>query len=337
MDLFWKIDEKEYNVKFGKINILFGSNNSKKKIILNTIKDGFSGGNKNFLINNAMVSKNEYNVLYYSEDTDFIKEFKFSKTNNFRNKIYNNVLSEIDEDNLLKDANKIFDTIDDKINDELNNSINNNSDDKIKFDTNFDSIDTIIDKFTNIYINDILASDDSITKSQKRKLIFQMLANYNDSNDVIIIDNFDAYLDDNEVINILNKMEKSNAKYILSAGHNIYENINNDINVFKVNDDKIISFNNFSGIIKNAIIRDNNCNEENENLISDDDIMEYYNKIFIPNKHNIGKFLANDNVTLLSKYENNLDTTYIVYNDSNINLLKLIKIYLTGKDFDDII
>ena len=63
-------------------------------------------------------------------------------------------------------------------------------------------------EMSNIYINDVLLNDSNISKSMKRKLLYQLyfydIKKLNDKPTIVIINNFDVYLNTEEIINLLN-------------------------------------------------------------------------------------------------------------------------------------
>ncbi len=78
-----------------------------------------------------------------------------------------------------------------------------------------------------------LLNDSSISKSMKRKLLYQLYffrhKKLDDKPTIVIINNFDVYLNTNEIINLLNTIDNlsnDNCHFILSSCNNIFEYLN---------------------------------------------------------------------------------------------------------------
>lgn len=336
MEILYSIDGQESNLIFNKICLLMGQNASGKTKIISTIRDYINNCSKSIRINGNIVNKDDYNVLYFDEETDFSKEFKFTKSNIFRTIIYDDITNKINQDKILKEVNQRFNEIDNKI----NNFVEKEIKEDLRFDINIPDINKIIEKFTDIYFDEYLLSDDNISKSVKRKLIYQLLLFYikanTDKDTFIIIDNFDIYLDSQNTINIINLINKYTEKYnnvyfIITTNKNVYKYINNNISIYKVKNNKLIDFNDFTikEIIKNFIITFNNI-ESSIDIISDYDIEYYYKHYFIINKDKIGETLINDDIKIYS-IENSPKSInpFIICNSiEEKKLLNIIKNYI---------
>lgn len=317
MNIVFKNKEMDQFINSEGINYFLGANQSGKTYILELLKDGFTGQNKNFLIDGLPISKNDYNIIYFDDTTDFSNEFKFTKNNNFRKLIYDNILQELDEDNILEKVNNIFNKIDDKVNNYLDLKINSKSDNNIKFDIEIDNINDIVDKFTNIYIDNYILNEDNIPRSTRRKLIYELLLLKLDENDkpnIVIIDNFDLYLDYENTGKIIRLIEKyvssnDNTHFFLSSSNNIYELIKNKNSIFHTKDNKIIKINDLKSIIEDALIKEAYINDkENDKNIEEyrnnnailyiDEIDNKYKEIMNKQQYNMGKLYINSNIDI---------------------------------------
>ena len=96
----------------------------------------------------------------------------------------------------------------------------------------------------------------------KRKLLYQLyfldIKKLDDKPTIVIINNFDVYLNTNEIINLLNTIDNlsnDNCHFILSSCNNIFEYLNIEkYNIYKVSD-KIINFNIIDEAIKTYLLR----------------------------------------------------------------------------------
>lgn len=315
--------------------IIFGKNSIDKSNFLNIIKNGFLGKDKKVLLNGKIIDSKDYNVICIDEETDFTTEFKFTKNNILKQMIYDDVISKINEEKIVQYTNEIFDAIDDKINLLLERKINKKSDNNISFQIEVPNVNSIIDKFTNIYIDNILLDNADVTKSMKRKLLYQLsfweTENKNDKINIVIIDNFDVYLSSNEIIDVLNKITKlSNDRchFILTSCNNIFEYL--PINFFQIYKftNKIIPFNRIDEGIKNYIIKKEYSKikndityedyyEKNEQYILNSDIDLIRDKAINKYSYIIGKILNCASIKFVNDRPKTISGDYIICNSKD--------------------
>ncbi len=321
MDIVFKNENRENYIKNNGIVYLLGPNQCGKTHILNLIKDGFLGKNRDFIVNNASINKNDYNVIYYDDTTDFSNEFKFTKTNIFRELIYSKVLDNISEAKLLKEVNQLFDRIDTKVNEFLEINVNKKQEEKINFDIEIDDVNEIIDKFTNIYIDNYLIKDTNIPRSKRRKLIYNLLllelkkssSNYN----IVFIDNFDLYLDYTNTKKIIKMLENyhiknSNTYFFLTSSNNIYEFIEDKRSIYHIHNYYLTHIDNIENIVEQCFMKvcyikeSSNINYEDfylENIgLFNDDIKSKTNEILCLFQSEIGKLYICDKIKLVNKF-----------------------------------
>ena len=229
MEVVVNIDNKKNMIKLDKNVIFFGKNSNYKNKVINNITNGLLGKTKNILIDGKNYNAKDFYIINIDEENDFSNEFKFTKSNTLKQLIYNDVISKINEEKIIKYTNEIFDVIDDKVNNLLDRKVNKKSDNNISFQIEIPDVNSIIDKFTNIYIDDVLLGDSEISKSMKRKLLYQLyfldIKKLNDKPIIVIINNFDVYLSSSEIINLLNtinNLSNDNCHFILSSCNNIF-------------------------------------------------------------------------------------------------------------------
>lgn len=335
MELVINIDGKQNIIKLDENVIFFGKNSSYKNKIINGITNGLLGKTKNILIDGNIYNIKDFNIINIDEENDFLSEFKFTKNNTLKQLIYNDVINKINEEKIIKYTNEIFDVIDDKINNLLDRKINKKSDNNISFQIEIPDVNSIIDKFTNIYIDDVLLSDSEISKSMKRKLLYQLyfldIKKLNNKPTMVIINNFDVYLNSNEIINLLNtinNLSNNNCHFILSSCNNIFEYLNIErYNIYKITD-KIIDFNVIEEAIKIYLLRNefdkindkisfNDFYLENESLVTYEEILNIKNNLINKYPTFISKILNSDSIKVVLNKPKNITCEYIICSDKN--------------------
>lgn len=335
MEVVVNIDNKENMIKLDKNIIFFGKNSNYKNKVINNLTNGLLGKIKNILIDGKNYNAKDFYIINIDEENDFSNEFKFTKSNTLKQLIYNDVISKINEEKIIKYTNEIFDVIDDKVNNLLDRKVNKKSDNNISFQIEIPDVNSIIDKFTNIYIDDVLLCDSEISKSMKRKLLYQLyfldIKKLNDKPIIVIINNFDVYLNSSEIINLLNtinNLSNDNCHFILSSCNNIFEYLDTGkYSIYKITD-KIIDFNVIEDAIKIYLLRNefnkisdnisfNDFYLENESLITYDEILNIRNKIINKYPTLISKILNSDSIKVVLSKPKNITCEYIICSDKN--------------------
>lgn len=330
MEIVINIDNIQNTIKLDKNIIFFGKNNNYKNKVLSTLTNALLGKNKDILVNGNDYNYKDFNIITIDEENDFFNEFKFTKNNTLKLIIYNDIINKVNEEKIIKYTNEIFDIIDNKVNNLLDRKINRKSDTNLSFQIEIPDINSIIDKFTNIYIDNILLSDSDISKSMKRKLLYQLyfldIKNLNDKPTIVVINNFDVYLNINEVItllNTINSLTNDNCHFILSSCNNIFEYLDlGKYNIYKITD-KIINFNIIDEAIKIYLLKnefnksnDNNSfddfYEKNESLIDNDEIRLIKENIFNEYPTLISKILNSDSIKVVLNKPKHITCEYII-------------------------
>jgi len=321
MNIVFNNDGKENYITNNGIVYLLGPNQCGKTYILNMLKNGFSSKEKNFLVDNMQVNKNRFNVMYYDDTTDFNNEFKFSKSNLFRELIYTSALSDSSKAKLLKEINTLFDNLDNKVNQYLDININKKQENKVSFEVEIDDINDIIDKFTNIYVDNYLIKSNNMPRSIKRKMIYNLmlfgLKKSCSQENIVIIDNFDLYLDNDNTQKIIKLLEDYHNKndstyFFLSSCNNIFELVKDKSSVYRINNGRVNHIKDYDLCIQNAYfnykysISDKDkdfVSYINENaIILEDDITKYKREIAEYLQFNIGKlYVCNEINTMLKR------------------------------------
>lgn len=327
-----------YSFEFDSVLFINGSNKSGKTKLLKLLEKGAIGELDNFYINNNKVYKNDYQVLFIGDYNNFATDFKLTKANTFKKLIYDDIIEKINTENILNKTNEIFNIIDDRINETISkNELTKN----LKFNINIDSVDKIIEKFTNIYIDDYLLDDKITPRSSLRKLLINLtlyqIEKSERNNIIVFIDDLDNSFDELELFNLIKTLENNNkAKFIVSSSRNIYSYVKNKKDIYKIYNQKTKNIVNVESCIKLAIIMNeykeqnikddfNTFFEENEYLINDEDI-NYFNKKILPSlNYQIGLIYCNDELEIkliddeednIIKVKNNLEKIFLetIYN-----------------------
>ncbi len=298
MEIRFKIDDDSYFFNFDHSLFINGSNKSGKTYLLKYLENGIIGEKSDFYINNNRVYKGDYKVIYVGDYNNFATDFKLTKSNQFKKIIYDEIINKINTEEMMKKMNSIFNIIDEKVNKMISES-NLINDGSLKLNIEFDNIDKIIEKFTNIYIDDYLLDENKTPRSTLRKLLYNLvfyeIKNCNE-NVFVIIDDIDNALDEMEIKNIINKIENdklfSNINFIVSSSRNIYSYVDNKANIYKIFNKKVKNIKNIDNCIKHSIILHeynntidrpdfNSYIEENEYLINETDI-DYFKSNILP-------------------------------------------------------
>ena len=327
-----------YSFEFDNVLFINGSNKSGKTKLLKLLEKGAIGELDNFYINNNKVYKNDYQVLFIGDYNNFATDFKLTKANTFKKLIYDDIIEKMNIENILNKTNEIFNIIDDKINETISkNELTNN----LKFNINIDSVDKIIEKFTNIYIDDYLLDDKITPRSSLRKLLINLtlyqIEKSERDNIIVFIDDLDNSFDELELFNLIKTLENNNkAKFIVSSSRNIYSYVKNKKDIYKIYNQKTKNIVNVESCMKLTIIMNeykeqkikddfNTFFEENEYLINDEDI-NYFNKKILPSlNYQIGLIYCNDELEIkliddeednIIKVKNNLEKIFLetIYN-----------------------
>lgn len=335
MNVVFKNEDKEQFLVNDGILYFLSPNQSGKTFYLDLIKEGFLGQSKNFLVNNLKPEKNQYNVIYLDDTTDFNEVFKFTKNNLFRELIYSSVLNNINETKILQEVNELFNKIDIKVNRFLDININKKQEEKMRFDINITDVNSIIDKFTNIYIDNYLIKESNIPRSIKRKLIYNLLLfelKKSESRDnIVIIDNFDLYLDAENTKRIITKLQEyrkknKNTYFFLSTNNNIYDLIDDKKSIYSIRNKKSIRIEKMEDNIEISLLKTYYEKEKtdipfeqfiNDNIVlNKEEIAKKQKEINYNCQHDIGKIYTSNHVKLVTNLETNPEEIIIYCKDA---------------------
>lgn len=293
--------DSEFSINLKKINIVFGESCYEKNLFFNRIKSGFCGECNPFIINNIKTSKGVFDVFEFNEEDDFLNQFKFTKSNYFKNSFFSHLSNDF-KDNIVKNINEELI----KVNTSLNSCTSNYfCDHSVSLQVKINEFDDIVNKYTDIFIDDYSSVDPFINKGRKKVIMFKLLLSRlcdASTSTIIMFNSFDAYLNVCEIIDLLNyinDIKNKNLTFILFTNNPvIYKYTRNDYGIFKFVNDSLISFNFLSNIIFNYC-----TNFYNDFNISDDDIVSFHSSYLNNIDDKIGLLLNTNSISFIdNKY-----------------------------------
>ncbi|MBS7020630.1 MAG: hypothetical protein KH135_01985 [Firmicutes bacterium] len=350
MEINLKIeDNKMIHMVNNGVIYLLGNNGAGKTDIIKTIQKNINFG-ENVLINNLEVHKGEYEVILVNEQTQFTEEFKFTKNNFFRNLIYEDFETSKKSEDILKQLNLLLDQIDNETLYKVNRDLNKNYPIKLRLDINIDNLNEIINRFTEIYIDEVPLSKREISNSINRKLLYYLLfaklETYHEQEVIVLIDNFDVFFDHENIIWIMEKLNQfhqqhQNIYFILASVNNIMKYDDNIEKYYHI-DNNIFHLENFKSLLellylkleynkssKNMIFED--FVVENEMLISKKDIDHLLFEIKENYIEKIGEIYINNSITLIKEKSSLFKNAILYKNDFEKNLYEEVAKQLNVK------
>lgn len=324
---------------------LLGPNNSGKTTILKEINDRISTG-KNIMIDNRMISKNDYSVIFLDENSEFSEEFKWTKNNFYKKLIYHDILTEEDNKRILQEMNQLLDEVDNKVAEKIQKLFGEHIQEKITLDIEINHLDSIIEKFTNIYLDKVLFQKKECSKSLERKLLYYLLFieldDMKDKDVIVLIDNFDIYLDRENIVWIMNQLNDycsthKNVHFMMSSINNVMK-MQKDITAFyHVKDCNLKRVANLESIIETALLKLEYSKhhepgisldsfiEQNSLLINENDIIKLQKDIIEKYTENIGEIYVSKNVSILNQSSNKIEYNIICHSEIEKIIYEMIK------------
>lgn len=155
-----QVFEKQKITFVNKIAIITGQNRAGKTMLLDQIASGLEGNSLDVLVDNRVVKKGEFQVVYLTDDRQFNEEIKLTKTSRFRNQLINRINKTLISNENYLDLNRQIETLAEKIKTITNLAITPNetafTNKKIKlaFDTSQVNLEKIVDKLLEIDLID---------------------------------------------------------------------------------------------------------------------------------------------------------------------------------------
>ena len=231
MKVEFKYNDNNHYLVFKNINLFFGGTSSGKTTLSEFFNKAFNGQSKEFMINHQYVLKNQFDVIYINGATNLTDEVKFS-SKTLLNRLMKEIISS--QDDMLIDQIKQNVAYEMKpIISEIHNRI------------------SIVKEPPDFYVDDLIKllklfypffNDFDINSSSSSRFITLNLLDAFENNDkekIIIIDDFDLYLDQaaryGRCPESCTGSEYSFSQYILSDGKDLnhefahYDNIGHDL------------------------------------------------------------------------------------------------------------
>ena len=202
MKVEFKYNDNNHYLVFKNINLFFGGTSSGKTTLSEFFNKAFNGQSKEFMINHQYVLKNQFDVIYINGATNLTDEVKFS-SKTLLNRLMKEIISS--QDDMLIDQIKQNVAYEMKpIISEIHNRI------------------SIVKEPPDFYVDDLIKllklfypffNDFDINSSSSSRFITLNLLDAFENNDkekIIIIDDFDLYLDLSQMLYLIDKFNQLN-------------------------------------------------------------------------------------------------------------------------------
>lgn len=337
MNIIFKNDTEEYSIKLNKLAIIFKNSKFNSEEFFSKL--AFSIEKKKQCVSIDGISSVDINtaVSYFSNRTSFFEEFKFTKNNFFRNLIYSQVLNTINQEKVLTEMNNLLDIIDNKVNKNIKSKLTKGTESKLNFDININNIDKIIEKFTDIYCDEILLTQSATSKNLDRLLLYDLIKMYSttiDKETIIIIDEFDLFLDINQSRNILKTIEELSSKnpflhFIITTNNNVINYLNEEYAIYYTRSSKLLKLENYNYYAEKHLILEEPLLQENPKLITEEDIKIVLDKFIYPHIEKIGILILDDSKEIIcgnskNKFYSSFNNL-IIYDKALLKFMKNFK------------
>lgn len=281
MSKSFNLSSKKYNIfeKFGKINIIYGPNLSGKTTMSTNLEEMFLGKDKTAKYNDLAIEKGAFSVIKVDSKFDINEFIKLTSKNIFKNKI-KNILNNPDLADFKEKQIELLEILQQELNTKLENDSN-----------------IIKRKIKDLEIDDLLLNliegTSESSKSEENLFYIKTKLDNSISNNVIIIDDFDAFLNEDSIIKLFKILEKIDGISFLftSKSQSLFYSLK-DYSNFVLRKFHIYSLN-------NIISKDINAN-------------------------NIDDYLANDlySTLLINLYKNQklINSLARILNNTNVNI-----------------
>ncbi|MDR3258284.1 MAG: hypothetical protein LBT51_01555 [Fusobacteriaceae bacterium] len=234
-----------------KINLFYGYNNSGKTYLAKLFNDGFNQKIKSlFLVNGVQVGKNDYEVIFVNSKENIDDHVKFTSKSILRKIFMNKIIENINKEGGFEDyLYKKFESINENLVKMLEN-FNNELNAKINISLEMETLEDFIANYVKITF-----SQDDISSSSNKINFYKTITEYvisSNNSKIIIIDDFDSFLDEKSTLKFLNMLESID-KHIFILFSNKPTSLTYAIgkyNIFSIRENKLIDLSNIKKMIQ---------------------------------------------------------------------------------------
>lgn len=304
----FQISSEKYGIfnNFSKINLIFGAGSCGKTTFLNYLQEIFSGKDKNSKINSENITKNEYNII--NIDSQFqINELTKLTSKNLNKIKLQNIINDSNNSNLKEELIIFLNNYQAKLDETIN------KDSILKRQIKDQNIDELI---LNLIEGNVIAS-----RSEENILYIKEKTCLETLKNILLIDDFDAFLNEDKINKLFNLLENLNVICFLTTNkpESLFYSFNKYAN-FKYKNLKLIQL---DDLITFQNDETNIIDYLSDSFFLESSISNYSKTQFL---NSLGRLLVNDNVNLV--FKNRYLPNYVNIHCSNeieYNLLFKIK------------
>lgn len=279
----FNISSQKYGIfgNFTKINIIFGANSNGKTTLINNLQEIFLGNERNSKINFENIDKNNFNVVKIDSQFQINELTKLTSKNRNKLKL----------ENIIKDQNNI------QLKDELSNFLNN-CQKKLDETINKNSLIKwqIKDKDVDDIFLELIEGNISASRSEENVLYIKEKTDFTLYKNVILIDDFDAFLNEDNILGILNFLESLDSICFLTTNkpESLFYSCNKYSN-FVIRNSNLVSL--------NKLLEFSNDESDLNSYLCDSLYLNSFMDSFSNNRfvYSIGRTLVNNNINLYCK------------------------------------
>lgn len=314
MSKLFNLSSKKYDIfeKFGKINIIYGPNLSGKTTMSTNLEEIFLGKDKTAKFNDLPIEKAMFSITKIDSKFDINEFIKLTSKNIFKNKI-KNILNDPNLADFREKQIELLEVLQQELNTKLENDSN-----VIKW------------KIKDLEIDDLLLNliEGTSVSSKSEENLFYIKTKINNSipNNVIIIDDFDAFLNEDSIIKLFNMLEEIDCISFLftSKSQSLFYSLK-DYNNYALRNCHIYSLNSFI----NNEIDSNNINDYLINDLYSTLLINLYKNQRLINS--LARILNNINVNITtSKVSKNGYVNIYCNNESEFKFLNQVNSFLNN-------
>ena len=274
-------EKYQISTNFSKINLIFGANSCGKTSLLNNLQDIFNGKDKISKINSNIVGKNEFNIINIDSQFQISELAKLTSKNLNKTKLQN-IINDSSNSDLKDQLISFLNNYQNKLNETIN------KDSILKWQIKDQSIDEL---FLALIEGNVVAS-----RSEENILYIKERIEFESLKNIILIDDFDAFLNEEKMIQLFNLLDNVNAICFLTTNksESLFYSFNKYSN-FIYKNSKLINLNDILSIQNEEI---NLIDYLSDSFFLDSSIFNHSKTQFI---NSLGRILTNNDTNLFYK------------------------------------